>query len=229
MNAPGNLVLPYGKGAVRVGGRGAAGNYASGGNVSYYNPTVPGNYAGSYSPEPGNVAGYNSPEPGNTGYNPPQPGPWNITTFFQYGTIDGQFTSAGYSGHWSGSGPHPPSDSQYREYGNGDWTLNEAEYDDVEVPGNAYSNPDTPGTAYYNPTEPGYAYYNSPTPGNANYNPYVPGNPGPTNSVGGVVFPGGAADSLAPVVAPAPSTLRYTASPIPITVGSGGYVTITTL
>jgi hypothetical protein len=86
------------------------------------------------------------------------------------------------------------------------------------------TNPDSYPYAGTNPATPGNANYNT-TPGNANYN-YVSGNSGSPVNIGGVAFPGGSSDSLAPVVPATATILQYSAGGFTVTVPSGGYVTI---
>lgn len=71
-NAPGNIVIPYGRYNITVTGRGGTGPTGSPSNLAGYNPPVPGN--ANYNPlTPGNPA-YNPIEPGNINYNPVTPG-----------------------------------------------------------------------------------------------------------------------------------------------------------
>jgi len=88
----------------------------------------------------------------------------------------------------------------------------------------SYTNPASYPYAGTNPATPGNANYST-SPGNANYN-YIPGNSGSTVNIGGVTFPGGASDSLAPVVPDTATILQYSVSGFTVTVPPGGYVTI---
>ena len=89
------------------------------------------------------------------------------------------------------------------------------------------------GAPTYNPSVPGnVANYNPLSPGNyATTNPNVPGNAGANSSALGVTLPGGPAAQSAPVTNA--TIVSYYAYPdsntYPVTVASGGYVTIKNL
>jgi hypothetical protein len=62
-------------------------------------------------------------------------------------------------------------------------------------------------------------------PGTANYNT-VSGAVGADQTVAGVLFPGGAIASLAPVVPSTVTSLEYTPSGYSVVVPAGGYITL---
>lgn len=89
------------------------------------------------------------------------------------------------------------------------------------------------GTQNYNPPVPGtVANYNPLVPGTyATTNPTTPGNQGANSSALGITLPGGAANTAASVTAA--TVISYYTFPdsntYPVTVASGGYVTIKNL
>lgn len=273
-NAPGTYPVPYGRGLIKVGGRGPSGNTTVPSTVANYNSPTPGNIANYNPPVAGNVSGYNTASGGNVAYyNPRVPG--NSTT------TPGNLVPASYTPGNNNPGTYSPGNTNnpyyteawvgYTQSCPSGWTLSGYDYDEFgkpiklctlyeagynnpatftpgntnpgtytpayynpsytttnsPTPGNANYNPYYPSTANYNPTTPGTANYNPSTPGTANYNPTVPGNAAPPMVFGGVTFPGGAADQLAPVVSPTPSNLSYSAPGVSVTVPPGAYVTIT--
>lgn len=214
-NAPGTYIPPYGKTVVKIGGRGTSGNYSSGGN--YAGETYAGEvYAGTNPTTYPYAGSYNTIYPFG-GYNPPTPGN-SIGVLYQYWSpyiIDttNYYPGAVFIYNAYSVADDPPGYTHFVVY-------------------DTYYNPSTPGNVYYN-TVPGYDYYNT-VPGNAYYyvyyspyyNPYYPGSAGTPSNIGGVYFPAGPADSLAPVVALTTTAIVYSTSGIPITVPSGGYITI---
>lgn len=89
-----------------------------------------------------------------------------------------------------------------------------------------YNGNQTPGASVVNYTVTAFhpSYYNT-----EYFYDVVPGNSGPTATIGGVKFPGGASDKAAAPVPPAPSTFTYVQGGITITVPPGGSVTLTPL
>lgn len=215
-NAPGVYNPPYGKTAVRVGGRGASGNATTGGNYAYTNPSnagyteyVPGSGGNYWYTNPasgGNYAGTNpaSFKWGETdiSYNWPvygSPGGPNAPT--NNFIIGGPYPSV-LPSYYPGYGlPYYDAVVQITSYYTGNGYAVIYRYNNTPT----YATP-APGTgpyaygmasvnyttlAYY----PGGAYYNPVTPGNAVYTPYypaysyyVPGTPG--NAVYNPVYPG---------------------------------------
>ena len=280
-NAPGTYIPPYGKTVVKIGGRGASGNYSSGGTYAgeayvSTNPTTypyastnPTTYPyASTNPTTYPYAGTNPttyPYAGTNpttypyastnpttypygGLNPETPGTvvgvsyyWTVpdqgdsyeevTPGVNYGTFWNQYYYSGIQANTNFYTYYNPSTPGNAYYNTVPGTAN---YN--TVPGNAYYNT-VPGTAYYN-TVPGTANYNT-VPGTANYNtvpgtanytpyynPYYPGSSGSPSNIGGVYFPAGASDSLAPVVALTNTAVTYGASGLSVTVPPGGYITI---
>lgn len=209
------------------------------GNLTGYNPPTPGTLSGSiwgayttsygvvnytlYSPA-FSYTGFDYNEGGGSGFTIPSPssnqvGPTRFSNTEQYYTI---YFNTTYS--YVRDAYNPPT------------------------PGNANYNPWTPTSTnpYYpasggdtNPYYPAYSNSNPNTPGfytsNANYNSFVPaftytttvpGNASPSTNVLGVSLPGGAADSAASVVGPTTISIDYTNAGTPISVPTGGYVTI---
>jgi len=246
--------LVGGKGApgnATTGGNYAGTNPTTGGNYAGTNAPTGGNYAYTNSPTPGNISGYS--EGGfivgsyYTDYGSVFPGytsSGNQMTVWSTNTVNvsGYFNAYGdprydtpiyyyvvsYANVW-----------QQYSYNNqivkavpSPYALNPTNSTNFTTlsytPGGPLYNPATPGNAVYNPIYPGYAYYNPTVPGNAYYNPTVPGTAGANYSLGGVYFPGAAADTEASVVSPTISTLRYNGpSGIVISTPAGGYVNIT--
>jgi hypothetical protein len=98
----------------------------------------------------------------------------------------------------------------------------------------AYSNPTYYNPNYYAPAYTNPATYNPPTYTAAYtnptyYNPTIPGTAASPTNVLGVTFPGGAADSLAPVVPSVYVTVPYTNAGTALTVPPGGYITLAEL
>lgn len=224
-NAPGIYYMPYGKTNFELQGRGTPGNPTTPGN-----PPVPGNVSGSNPGTPGNIAYYNY-EPGfNYSYYVPAYSGilvyrevyWSVTydAGNTYSYMDYQYLE--YD-----PGPCPPPGTSYLSgygYIQRYWYCGPVNY--VYNPG--YEQP-----AYYPPYY--AAVYNPYYPGNPNYNPTTPGNPpvpgntAPTNTVLGVNLPGGGSDSSAPVVGFTTISLQYTNAGVPVSVPSGGYITIRNL
>ena len=228
----------------------SGGNYVppSGGNVlanSTPNPPSGGNYAsgGSYVPP----SGGNVLVAGNPGSNPTYvAGNW---AFFQDFSTGGPNNGMYSTGAWGPNLSQPvtvnesePGYAHIQNYTTNTTTpgtnfTNTTFYNPyvagytnpivnnplVPVPANpTYYNPYTAGftnTTFYNPF---VAAYTTPT----NYNPYIAGSAGAPYSVGGVSFPGGPADSTAPVVSPTPSTIKYVIGGVSVTVVAGGYVNV---
>jgi hypothetical protein len=118
---------------------------------------------------------------------------------------------------------NPPSGGT--QYYNGQ-TLGNPYYNPPTT-GNPYYNPPTYGNPYYNAIVNGNSYYNAVIPGNPNYNAIIPGPVGAPTTVLGVLFPGGASGTAAPLVAPVPVTINYDPAGVSITVPAGGYVDVT--
>lgn len=209
-NAPGNYVPPYGKVVIKVGGRGASGNpttypYAGTNPPSYYtayNPPGAPYYVDRYTSY---VANASCPSPsGNLSYSYNGiPSPSYISYTSNYGDWPPSATGA-----WFGTACTGYDSSYGATFFTGiPATVNES-YSVSPTPGNSY-NVEVPGNAYYNT---------------------VPGNAGTPTNIQGVYFPGGAADSLAPVVSPTATSIAYEtsggASGINITTPTGGYVTM---
>jgi len=219
-NAAGNYPIPYGRYQITVTGRGGTGTAAIPGNANY-NPVVPGNaYYNPYTP--GN-SGVNPSTPGNSGTNPGtyQPGNYNFVyddtypgtytpgnPFTNPSTPGNPFSNPGSGGNFAGN--NPPSGGNY-----------------------ANTNPGSGGNVSgYNPGSGGnYANTNPSSGGNyANTNPTTPAVPGNASTALGVTLPGSnSGGSPAPVT---PATLvSYYSYPdnatYPVSVPSGGYVTIT--
>ena len=169
-----------------------------GGRGASGNNTAPGNYVpGNY--VPGNVAGYNLYH-----YN------YSFTTTYN----DGYYSTHGSPFHNSG-GPGAFNSAQ------SPYTANSV----CCCPVN--------GTPTHVTTQVTYSFICGGNPNyncgyyNAGYNnPSSPGNPGSNYCISGVSFPGGAAASLAPVVSPTATAIKYGPSPISITVPPGGYVVV---
>ena len=204
-NAPGQYLPPYGKTTVRIGGRGASGNYSSGGNYAgeAYAGTNPTTYP------------YAGTNPTNYGTNPATYAGTNPTT---YGTNPATsqyypptyYYNTGYTDYFPGEGTNVP----YSIYYPPEEVMQPG--GEVVTPGNAYS---VAGTDYYS-TSPGNAYY-SPY-----YNTYYPGSAGTPSNIGGVYFLAGNSDSLAPVVAATSTALSSSPTGIYVTVPAGGYINI---
>ena len=135
---------------------------------------------------------------GNANYNPTSPG--------------NQIYTPGYPGNYSYYAP--PSVWDWPA----GWQVN---YGPIYNPGGPVYNPYTPPAATNS--------YNPPSPGNyASTNPTTPGNPGASASAFGITLPGGPAATPATYSAATP--INYYAYPdssaYPVSVSSGGYVTI---
>ena len=217
-NAPTNYSIPYGRYQITVTGRGGTGTAAVPGNP-FFNPFTPGNpFSNPF--VPGNP-NYNPYTPGNPFSNPFTPGNPNYNPY----TPGNPF-----------SNPSTPGNPNYNP---GFYSF----YFDDYVPGNfAGNNPSTPGNSGVNPGSGGNFAGNNPgTPGNSGVNPGSGGNfagnnpntpavPGNASTALGVTMPG---SNTGGTPAPAtPATLvSYYSYPdnatYPVSVPSGGYVTIT--
>ena len=241
-NSAGNYPIPYGRYRITVTGRGGTGTAAVPGNPNFnpptpgnpnYNPFVPGN--ANYNPfVPGNpfynptVPGnpnYNPFTPGNPNYNPTVPGNANFNPGFfvsKYGSfIPGNV--AGYNpssgGNFAGNNPGSGGNFAGTNPSSG---------------GNfAGNNPSSGGNfAGNNPSSGGNFAGNNPTnPGNfAGNNPTTPAAPGNPATALGVTMPGSNSGGTPAPVTPA-TLVSYYSYPdnatYPVSVPSGGYVTIT--
>jgi hypothetical protein len=192
-NSPGTYQVPYGRGLVKVGGRGGSGNAPTGGTVANYNPPTPGNIANYNAPIPGNYAGTNPASGGNAaGYNPVVPGnsvtnPGNYVpaSYTPGNTNPGSYTNGNYV-------PESTSEVDVAMTQNcpSGWDTGYS-YDDLGKPykvctitNPAYTNPGTYTPGNTNPgnyapayTNPPVTNYNPPTGGNLYYNPYYPATP----------------------------------------------------
>lgn len=195
-NAPGVYVPPYGKTVVKVGGRGASGNYTTGGTVAGYNPGSPG-YTQPVPGSGGNVAYYNPPSGGTyagtnpTGYNWTEAlysydaTPFNFPTpsylgptyheymvNSQYTTIASRpFPAYGLPHYYPGGtgSAYFTSNTMYRSI--------QTSYATYAIPAPySYNGSGTSAVFQYFQLAvyPGGAYYNPTYPGTANYNPYYP-------------------------------------------------------
>jgi hypothetical protein len=204
-------------------------NYGQGGTSGVYSPPAP--YSGTLGPSYYSIPGqsytvyytvtyayaypaYNPTTPGNATYNPPTPGNayYNPTTPASpyYNPYSPAYT---YNTDVPGNPNYNPYVPAYT------YT--------TPVPGNPNYNPAVPAYSNYNPYVPAYTY-TTPVPGNPNYNPTVSGTAGTNYTVLGVPFPGGAADSAAPVIGLTTIGIDYTNAGTPISVPPGGYITINT-
>lgn len=216
-----------------------------------YAGTVPGNapYSGTYAPN-SQVIGYNTFSQFGQYYQTPYSNTGPNTSYVQYAVENGgspaptYYASSGNEGMGGDAtyteylGTNPGNPNYYTTPGTPYYVPGNAPYDYYNPPQQPtpYYNPTVPGNAYYNPPVPGNAYYNAPIPGNANYNPPtpgntiygapVPGNAAPPVSVFGVMFPGGAAGQLAPLVPDTMVTIPYQTSGVAVSTPPGGYVTI---
>lgn len=161
-----------------------------------------GNYAGEYYAGEA-YAGTNPSTNAYAGTNPSTPG--NVVgTLYQWFDNDSYTSYSEYQGFDASNIPPSTSGAYHAEYG---------AYYNAGTPGNAYYS-QVPGNAYYTPY---YAAY---------YNTYYPGYAATPVNIGGVVFPGGSADSIAPVVPASTTTLAYSPTGFSVVVPAGGYVTI---
>ena len=248
-NAPTNYSIPYGRYQITVTGRGGTGTAAVPGNPNYnpyvpgnsftnpftpgnpnYNPYVPGN-PGTNPGTPGNAyfnpytpgnPGTNPSTPGNPNYNPGYYAPGSYNFFFDDYT-PGTFTP----GNVSGSNPPTPGNSFTNPGSGGNFAGT-----NPFTPGNSFTNPGSGGNfAGNNPGTPGNTGFNPGSGGNfAGTNPTTPAVPGNASTALGVTMPG---SNTGGTPAPAtPATLvSYYSYPdnatYPVSVPSGGYVTIT--
>jgi len=230
-NSAGNYPIPYGRYRITVAGRGGTGTAAVPGNP-YYNPVVPGN--ANYNPYiPGN-ANYNPATPGNANFNPYTPGNpvYNPTSPGNYNYYPGYYEAPFYSYYFDDvqpgyylpgniSGQNPPSGGNYAGSNPGSG-------------GNfAGNNPSTPGNfAGNNPASGGNFAGNNPTTGGnfAGNNPTTPAVAGNPATALGVTMPGSNSGGTPAPVTPA-TLVSYYSYPdnttYPVSVPSGGYVTIT--
>jgi hypothetical protein len=221
-NSPGIYYMPYGKTTFELQGRSTPGNPTTPGN-----PPVPGNVSG-YNPGiPGNLAYYNY-EPGFeysywvSGYSGPVRGVYiyHLQTFAN----GGQYSYTGYDESYNSMYCQPPgyyTDGAFSVYN--EWYCTYYYLDNPPYEQFVYQPPYN--AAVYNPYQPGNPNFNPTNPGN----PPVPGNAGPTTNVLGVTLPGGNSDSSAPVIGFTTISLTYTNAGVPISVPSGGFVTIRNL
>ena len=237
-----------------TGGNYAGTNPTTGGNYAGTNPSTGGNYAGTNPATGGNYAGTNPGNPNWSEAICSWISPWTATpnttpsgTFkcnqpYSFSGVSPTGNQVSWSGTVCQTTTWNATNGYTYHYGystgihlgvpnadvidTSDWHYRGNYSCTGSNPGTAYYNPTVPGNAYYNPVSPGYAYYNPTVPGNAYYNPTVPGNAGTPTNIGGVYFPAGAADSLAPVVSQTITVNQYSSSGINITVPPGGYVTI---
>jgi hypothetical protein len=255
-NSPSNYAIPYGRYQITVAGRGGTGTAAVPGNPTYNpytpgnpfsNPFVPGNP--NYNPyTPGNPFS-NPGTPGNPNYNPYTPASGgnpsgsNPSTPGNYNYYPGYYQSPYYSfyfddvipgyytpGNISGQNPATPGNPNYNPYtpgSGGNFAGN-----NPFTPGNSGVNPGSGGNfAGNNPGTPGNSGVNPGSGGNfAGNNPTTPAAPGNAATALGVTMPG---SNTGGTPAPAtPATLvSYYSYPdnatYPVSVPSGGYVTIT--
>jgi hypothetical protein len=230
-NSSGNYPIPYGRYQITVAGRGGTGTAAVPGNPNYnpyvpgnpiYNPVIPGNP--NYNPYyPGNP-NYNPYYPGNANYNPYYPGNFNynpqyyVEGFYSYfydDYVPGYFVPGNITGSNPGSGgnyagANPGSGGNY-----------------------AGANPGSGGNpSGSNPSSGGnYAGANPASGGNfAGNNPTTPAVPGSPATALGVTMPGSNSGGTPAPVTPA-TLVSYYSYPdnttYPVSVPSGGYVTIT--
>jgi hypothetical protein len=236
----------------------SGGNYAGTNAYTYstYVDAVPPSYAGINPATPGNSA-TNPAIPGNTGpiffenYAVASVNNTYITVNYYYSSryiYAPQGTPQPAGSYRTQYNPNTYDYIYIDYYNNGTY--------DNSIPGNVYTNPATPGNIYYNPYYPAYTYdtyvpgnpiynpyypgysnynpyvpaytYTTPVPGNPNYNPTVSGTAGTNYTVLGVPFPGGAADSSAPVIGLTTIVIDYTNAGTPISVPPGGYITVYT-
>lgn len=238
----GTYLLPYGKTTFKISGVGTPGNAPTGGNATgSYNPSTGGNT--SYNPSTGgNYAGTNPPyiifgafeqDVTTTTYTGPVPTPiptpYNLNGTFSnnvpnqvrnYSATTNVLYAVQTIIFYNQTGSSLPAGYYISNYNATAPSVYETFYVTY------YANSTTPGTANYNPVVPGNAYTNPVIPGNATYNPVVPGNAGPTNTVLGVTFPGGAVNSPAPTVTPTYVNIQYTPAGTTVTVPTGGRVDI---
>lgn len=221
-NSPGIYYMPYGKTTFQLQGRSTPGN-----------PTTPGNPGNP--PVPGNVSGYNPGYPGNYAYT--EPGyPFEYTVYGYTGPV--MYRNHYHQQNYANGGTYSyfGTDESYNFFycqppgyyaDPSGWTV----YNGFSCSYGFVDNPPY-NTFYYQPP---YPVYNPYTPGNPNYNPTTPGNPGnppvpgnagPTNNVLGVSLPGGNSDSTAPTIGFVTVALEFTNAGVPISVPSGGFVTI---
>jgi hypothetical protein len=220
-NAAGNYSIPYGRYQITVTGRGGTGTAAIPGNPNYnpyvpgnayYNPYVPGN--ANYNPTvPGN-ANYNPVVPGNANYNPTVPG----NAYYNPGTYVSKFN---YYAPGNVAGYNPSSGGNVSGY-NPSSGGNVAGYNPSSGGNFAGNNPGSGGN---------YAGTNPGSGGNyAGNNPTTPAVPGNASTALGVTMPGSNSGGTPAPVTPA-TLVSYYSYPdnatYPVSVPSGGYVTIT--
>lgn len=132
MNAPGTFIPRYGKVKVTIGGRGASGNNAQPGNISYYNPDSGGNvyynttymYGSSYTVFTSNVDGSTDTSYGDRPWGPSTRQPSRTTYTANPGYPGNSVVNFNVEGYGGGN-------RSYNPY----------------YPGNAVYNASTPGTA----------------------------------------------------------------------------------
>lgn len=251
-NSSGNYSIPYGRYQITVAGRGGTGTAAIPGNPNF-NPTVPGNP--NFNPFiPGNP-NYNPFIPGNAFFNPTSPGNPNFNPFvpgnaffnpfvpgnpnfnpgyYQPGSYNFFFDDftpgVYYPGNPSGSNPGSGGNFAGNNPGSGG---NPSGFNPPSGGNFAGFNPGSGGNfAGNNPSSGGnFAGNNPPTGGNfAGNNPTTPAVPGNPSTALGVTMPGSNSGGT-----PAPATpatlVSYYSYPdnatYPVSVPSGGYVTIT--
>ena len=144
-------------------------------------------------------------------------------------TVEGK--GANGNANIPGNSNYNPPTGQNTEYYNSPNPGNHTGYNaPYYVPSTPWGPQNWAGTATFNPAGPGnVATYNPLSPGNyATTNPNIPGNAGGNSSALGVTLPGGPAAQTAPVTTA--TIVSYYAYPdsntYPVTVASGGYVTI---
>jgi hypothetical protein len=241
-NATGNFTVPFGKSVIGITGRGGTGNpgsYSPGGtNSPFYLAGNPGNPnpGGSNPPNAGSfTAGFSNPPgegtytagdpPGLGAYTPgnPNPGGSNPGEYVP-GYVDPSY-GYGYSGFYIGGNPNPGGENP------GSFTPgppgNPPSYT-PGPPGNLNPGSFTPGNPG-NPNPPGSNPPNASwyVAGNYDDPSYSPGTPGTPTTVLGVYFPGGASGTASVIPLTTVNANAYTwPSSYPVTVPSGGYITI---
>jgi len=220
-NAPTNYAIPYGRYQITVAGRGGTGTAAVPGNP-FFNPYTPGNPFS------------NPSTPGNAYYNPDTYSPGFYSFYF-----DDYVPGNSVPGNYAGTNPSTPGNSGTNPGSGGNFAGN-----NPSTPGNSGVNPGSggnfagnnpPSGGNYANTNPGsggnYANTNPSSGGNyANTNPTTPAVPGNASTALGVTMPGSNTGGTPAPVTPA-TLVSYYSYPdnatYPVSVPSGGYVTIT--